>query len=63
MKRSPGWKPGSYGGGSPPPFIETKNTKKNIPINIEPPYKYTMQQYILEKHIKNKSRHICMHAK
>jgi hypothetical protein len=40
-----------------------KILKKKFPINIEPPYKYTMQQYILEKHIKNKSRHICMHAK
>jgi hypothetical protein len=53
------------GGGSDlPSFIITKKLKKNIPINIGPPYKYTMQYYILEKHINNKSsRDICMPSK
>jgi hypothetical protein len=30
-------------------------TEKSITINIQPPYKYTMQQYVLDKHINNKS--------
>jgi hypothetical protein len=52
------------GGSDPPPFVITKKTKKNIPINIEPPYKYVMQHYILEKHINTKSsRDICMPSK
>jgi len=62
--RLPGWKPGSCGWGSSPPFIVTKKIeKKNIPINIEPPYKYTMQ-YIRETY-KNVSIYIyiCMPSK
>jgi hypothetical protein len=47
----PWWKLGSCGGGSPPPFILTKKLKKH-PNKYRTPYKYAMQQYILEKHIK-----------
>ena len=52
--RSPGWKPNSCGWESLLPFIVAKKLKKH-PNKYKPPYKYTMQQYILEKHIKNKS--------